>query len=123
MVCTTNRIQSRISVHGNPRNEPFKVLFISKKARRKPLQENKFVVVVVRVVLEYYLHSPPLNMKFSISDRIQFNEANKVLHSYLKHLASTSKIAGTIHKNSLMAESVQKLFESGELATTETKIP
>jgi len=83
----------------------------------------KTSLLSIRVVLEYYLHSPPLNMKFSISDRIQFNEANKVLHSYLKHLASTSKIAGTIHKNSLMAESVQKLFESRELATTETKIP
>ena len=42
---------------------------------------------------------------------------------YLKHLASTGKIAGTVHKNPLTAEVVQKLFEAGELACAETKNP
>ena len=42
-------------------------------------------------------------------------EANKALTSYLKHLASSGKIAGTVRKNPLTAETVQKLFEAGEL--------
>ena len=63
-----------------------------------------------RAALDRYLRSPPINKKFSICDTIQFNEANKALNSYLKHLASTGKIAGTVHKNPLTAEVVQKLF-------------
>ena len=77
----------------------------------------------IRAALDRYLRSPLLDKKFSICDGIQFNEANKVLNSYLKHLASTSKIAGTINKNPLTAEVIQKLFESGELAIADTKIP
>ena len=64
----------------------------------------------IRAALDRYLRSPPINKKFSICDTIQFNEANKALNSYLKHLASTGKIAGTVHKNPLIAEVVQKLF-------------
>ena len=45
------------------------------------------------------------------------------MNSYLKHLASTGKIAGTIHKNPLTAEVIQKFFESGELANADTKVP
>ncbi|CAH3176305.1 unnamed protein product [Porites lobata] len=41
----------------------------------------------------------------------------------MEHLASTGKIAGTVHKNPLTAEVVQKLFEAGELACAETKNP
>ena len=77
----------------------------------------------IRAALDRYLRSPPLNKKFSICDGIQFNEANKALNSYLKHLASTGKIAGTIHKNPLKAEVIQKFFESGELANADTKVP
>ena len=86
-----------------------KVLLISKKARRESLDR--------------YLHSPPINKKFSVCNTVQFNEANKALNSYLKHLASTGKIAGTVHKNPLTAEVVQKLFEAGQLACAETKSP
>ena len=50
---------------------------------------------------------------------VQFNEANRALNSYLKHLANK----GTVHKNPLTAEVVQKLFEAGELACAETKSP
>ena len=64
----------------------------------------------IRAALDRYLRSLPINKKFSICDTIQFNEANKALNSYLKHLASTGKIAGTVHKNPLIAEVVQKLF-------------
>lgn len=93
-------------MHGYPRDEQvsFEVLFVGKRANR-------------------YLRSPPLNKKFSICDEIQFNEANTALNSYLKHLASTGKIAGTINNNPLTAEIIQKLFESGELASADTKIP
>ena len=47
----------------------------------------------------------------------------KALNSYLKHLASTGKIAGTTHKSPLTAEFIQKLFEARELASADTKIP
>jgi hypothetical protein len=43
--------------------------------------------------------SPPFNKKFSICDNNLFNEANKTLNSYLKHLISTGKIAGTVRAN------------------------
>ena len=56
-------------------------------------------------------------------DAVQFNEGNKALNSYLKHLASSGKIAGTVPKNPLTAETVQKLFEAGELASAETRNP
>ena len=77
----------------------------------------------IRAALDRYLRSSPLSKTFSICDGIQFNEVNKALNSYLKHLASTGKIAGTIHKNPLTAQIVQKLFESEELASADTKIP
>ena len=77
----------------------------------------------IRAALDRYLRSPPLNKKFSICDGIQFNEANKALNSYLKHLAITGKIAGTIHKNPLTTEVLQKFFKSGELASADAKIP
>ena len=70
----------------------------------------KTSLLSIRAALDRYLRSPPINKKFSICDTIQFNEANKALNSYLKHLASTGKIAGTVHKNPLTAEVVQKLF-------------
>ena len=66
--------------------------------------------------MDCYLRSPALK-EISICDGIQFNKANKALNSYLKILA------GTIHKNPLMAEVIQKLFESRELASADTKIP
>ena len=83
----------------------------------------KTSLLSIRAALDRYLRSPPINKKFFICDTIQFNEANKALNSYLKHLASTGKIAGTVHKNPLTAEVVQKLFEAGELASAETKNP
>ena len=83
----------------------------------------KTSLLSIRAALDRYLRSPPLNKKFSICDGIQFNEANKALNPYLKHLASTGKIAGTIHKSPLTAEFIQKLFEAGELVRADTKIP
>ena len=77
----------------------------------------------IRAALDHYLRSPPFNKKVSICDTVQFNEANKALNFYLKHLASSSKIAGTVHTNPLTAEMVQKLFEAGELASAETRNP
>lgn len=83
----------------------------------------KTSLLSIRSAIDRYLRSPPFNKKFSICDGIQFNDANKALNSYLKHLASTGKIAGTIHKNPLTAEIIQKLFEAGELASAETRNP
>ena len=83
----------------------------------------KISLLSIRSALDRYLRSPPLNKKLSICYGIQFNEANKALNSYLKHLTSTGTIAGTIHKSPLTAEFIQKLFEAGELASADTKIP
>ncbi|CAB4029670.1 hypothetical protein AWC38_SpisGene10896 [Paramuricea clavata] len=77
----------------------------------------------LRAALDRHLRSPPYNKKFSICDLVAFQEANKTLHSYLKHLMSTGKIAGTVHKNPLTPEAVQLLFEKGELACAETRDP
>ena len=83
----------------------------------------KTSLLSIRAALDRYLRSPPLNKKFSICDGIQFNEANKASNSYLKCLASTGKIAPTIHKNPLTTEIVQKLFEARELASADTENP
>ena len=109
-----------MDIHGMNKCRSFEVLFVCKKARRKPLEENKFVVNQGGL---RSLCSPPLNKNFSICDGIQFNEANKALNSCLKHLASTGKIVGTIHSNPLTAEIIQKSFERGEFACADTKIP
>ena len=83
----------------------------------------KTSLLPIRAALDRYLRSLSLNKKLSICDGIQFNEANKALNSYLKHLASTGKIAETTHKSPLTAEFIQKLFEARELASADTKIP
>ena len=85
----------------------------------------KTSLLSIRAALDRHLRSPPFNncKKVSICDTVQFNEANKALNSYLKHLASSGKIAGTVHKTPLTAETVQKLFEAGELASAETRNP
>ena len=62
----------------------------------------------IRAALDRYLTSPPFNKKVLICDTVQFNKANKALNSYLKHLASSGKITGTVHKNSRTTETVQK---------------
>lgn len=92
-------------------------------ARKQDGSHYKKTSLSIRAALDRYLRSPPLNKEFSICDGIQFNEANTAWNSYLKRLASTGKTAGTIHKNPLTAEIIQKLFESGELASADTKIP
>ncbi|KAJ7388220.1 BTB/POZ domain-containing protein kctd1, partial [Desmophyllum pertusum] len=50
-------------------------------------------------------------------------DANKTLNSYLKHLVNEGKIAGTVHKNPLTGETIQKLYEKGELADADTRDP
>lgn len=81
------------------------------------------VILLVRAALDRHLKSPPYNKRFSICDHNLFSEANKTLNSYLKHLSSTGKIAGTIHKTPLTSEAIQKLYEKGELADATTHNP
>ena len=52
-----------------------------------------------------------------------FSEANKTLNSYLKQLVNEGKIAGTVHKNPLTSEIIQKLYDAGELADADTRDP
>ena len=83
----------------------------------------KSSLMSIRAALDRHLRSPPHNKKFSICDSVTFQEANKTLHSYLKHLMTTAKIAGTVHKSPLTPETVQLLFEKGELTSAETSNP
>ena len=52
-----------------------------------------------------------------------FSHANKTLNAYLKHLSSTGEIAGTVHKEPLSTEVIQKLYKKGELAEASTRDP
>ena len=52
-----------------------------------------------------------------------FSKANKALNSDLKQLVNESKIAGTVHKNPLTTEIIQKLYDVGELATADMRDP
>ena len=92
-------------------------------ARRKDgSYYKKTSLLSIRAALDRYLNLPSFNKKVSICDTVQFNEANKALNSYLKHLSSSGQIAGTVHKNSLTTETVQKLFEAGQLSECRNKI-
>lgn len=77
----------------------------------------------VWAALDRHLKSPPYNKKFSICDNYLFSEANKTLNSYLKQLVNEGKIAGTVHKNALTSEIIQKLYDVGELADADTRDP
>ena len=93
-------------------------------ARRKDgSYYKKSSLMSIRAALDRHLRSPPHNTKFSICDSVTFQEANKTLHSYLKNLMTTAKIAGTVHKSPLTPETVQLLFEKGELMSAETSDP
>ena len=83
----------------------------------------KATLLSIRAALDRHLKSPPYNKKFSICDNNMFSESNKTLNSYLKHLCSTGKIAGTIHKTPLTSETIQKLYQKGELAQATTHDP
>jgi hypothetical protein len=52
-----------------------------------------------------------------------FSEANKTLSSYLKQLVKNGKIAATVHKFSLTADIIKKLFEKREPADVDTQSP
>lgn len=52
-----------------------------------------------------------------------FSESNTTLNSYLKHLSSSGKIAGTVHKKPLTSETIQILYEKGQLGEATTNDP
>ena len=83
----------------------------------------KTSLVSIHAALDRHLRAPPCNNKFSICDDTSFSEANKTLNSFLKHLSSTGKIAGTVHKKTLTADIVKKLYDANELGSAETKNP
>ena len=83
----------------------------------------KTTLLSLRAALDRHLKSPPHNKKFSICDNYLFSEANKTLSSYLKQLVSEGKIAGTVHKNPLTGETIEKLYEQGELTDADTRDP
>ena len=77
----------------------------------------------IRAVLDRHLKSAPHNKVFSICYSQLFNEANKTLNSYLKHLSSSGQIAGTVHKKPLTGELTQTLYEKGQLGDATTQDP
>ena len=83
----------------------------------------KTSLLSIRAALDRHLKAPPNNKKFSICDNNMFSHANKTLNAYLKHLSSTGEIAGTVHKEPLSTEVIQKLYKKGELAETSTRDP
>ena len=66
---------------------------------------------------------PYYNKKISICDNYLFSKANKTLNSYLKQLVNEGEIAGTVHKNPLTSEIIEKLYDAGELADADTRDP
>ena len=64
----------------------------------------KSSLLSVRAALDRHLRLPPHDKKFSVWDLVTFQEANKILHSCLKHLMTTGKIAETV-KTPLTPES------------------
>jgi hypothetical protein len=67
--------------------------------------------------------APPYNKRFSICDTVLFSETNKTLSSYLKQLVKNGKIAATVHKVSLTADIIKKLYGKRELADVDTQSP
>lgn len=83
----------------------------------------KTSLLSIRAALDRHLKTPPYNKRFSICDNVLFSEANKTLNSYLKQLVKNGKIAPTVHKVSLTADIVKKLYEKRELADVDTQSP
>lgn len=83
----------------------------------------KTSLLSIRSALDRYLKAPPYNKRFSICDKALFSEANKTLSSYLKQLVKEGKIAATVHKIPLTADTIKKLYEKGELADVDTQSP
>lgn len=77
----------------------------------------------IRAALDRHLKTPPYNKRFSICDNVLFSEANKTLNSYLEQLVKNGKIAPTVHKVSLTADIIKKLYEKRELADVDTQSP
>jgi hypothetical protein len=83
----------------------------------------KTSLLSIRAALDRHLKSPPYNKRFSICDTVLFSEANKTLSSYLKQLVKNGKIAATVHKVSLTADIIKKLYEKRELVDVDTQSP
>ena len=78
----------------------------------------KTTLMAIRAALERHLKSPPHNKRFSICDNNLFNEANKTLDSYLKHLFSTGKITRAIHKMPLTMERERRACRGNNIQTS-----
>ena len=83
----------------------------------------KTSLLSIRAALDRHLKAPPYNKRFSICETVLFSEANKTLSSYLTQLVKNGKIAPTVHKVSLTADIIKKLYEKGELADVDTLSP
>lgn len=77
----------------------------------------------IRAAIDRFLRSPPRSKQFSITAHPAFTEANKVLDAFVKDLRKSGKIAGLVHKRAISKEQIQKLYDSGELGSADSKNP
>jgi hypothetical protein len=120
LVSTTKSVFNRNWEYGSRSDEQVFSKFYVSARRQDGSFYKKSTLLSLGAAIDRHLKSPPFNKKFSICDNHLFNEANKTLNSYLKHLISTGKIAGTIHKNPLLIWSRQKvIYEQEELGDAE----
>lgn len=84
--------------------------FLSKFVRKNDGSYYKETSLLsIRAALDRYLKSLPHKKKYSICNNL-FHEANKALDDYLKHFSSIGQIAGTVHKDPLGSETIQKFY-------------
>ena len=89
--------------------------------RKTEITTKRTSLLSIRAALDHHLKALPYNKKFSICDTVLFNEANKTLSSYPKQLVKNGKIAPTVHKVSLIADIIKKLYEEHKLADVDTQ--
>ena len=99
-----------------------KKLYVSVR-RKDGSYQKRNSLLSLRAALDRHLKSPSYNKKVSICDNYLFSEANKTVNSYLKQLVTEGKIAGTVYKNPLTSEIIHKLYDVGELADVDTRLP
>ena len=124
MVSTTNRVHLSFRRNGNysKMNKCLSKFYLSIRKNGGGFYK-KTTYLSIRAALDRHLKSAPHNKAFSICDSQLFNEANKTLNSYLKHLSSSGQIAGTVHKKPLTGELIQTLYEKGQLGDATTQDP
>jgi len=75
---------------------------------------------VIWVAIGRHLRQPPNNKPWSIVGNSTFQKSNKVFNAICKQMMQEGKIGPTIHKNPIMSEQLQQLYETGQLSEWDT---